>query len=159
MKPKKAVLLFLALLFPACIFVFLKYFGRNEFNVPPLYADVYPEEAKECDVAITLPYHVPKDIRSTLGDSLTLIHFGATTALSEKQMNRVINEHGKEIKLQSLPLSDSITRLKKCIFFLKDSYDLVLLDNEGTIRGQYVSDDREEMDRLITELSILLKKY
>ena len=42
---------------------------------------------------------------------------------------------------------------------MREQFDLVLLDNEGTIRGQYVSDDREEMDRLITELSILLKKY
>jgi hypothetical protein len=159
MKPKKAVLLFLALLFPACIFVFLKFFGRNEFNVPPLYTDAYPDEAKSCNVAVTLPYHIPEDIQSTLGDSLTLIQFGESTTSAEQQMSRVINEHGKEFKLQSLPLSDSVSHLKKCVFFLKDQYDLVLVDNEGTIRGQYVSGDREEIDRLIMELSILLKKY
>jgi hypothetical protein len=50
-------------------------------------------------------------------------------------------------------------QLKRCIFFLSGSQDLVLLDQNGAIRGQYVSQERKEMDRLVTELSILLKQY
>jgi len=159
MKFKKGILLFLALLFPVCIFVFLKFFGKNEFDVPPLYADVYPEGASACNVTVTLPYHIPEEERANLlsGDSLTLIHFGELTTIAEQQLKRVTNEHGKEIKLHFFPSSAS--RVKKCVFFLKDEYDLVLVDHEGVIRGEYVLDDREEVDRLLTELSILLKKY
>ena len=43
MKQKKTVFLFLALILPICIFLFLKFFGKNEFAVEPLYVDVYPE--------------------------------------------------------------------------------------------------------------------
>ena len=159
MNTKKAVFLFLALLFPACIFVFLKFFGKNEFDVPPLYADVYPPAAAECNVSVKLPYHIPDEVHAALGDSLTLVHFGTLTNAAEQQIRRVTNEHGKEFKLRSLHLSDSVSKLKKCVFFLNDQYDLALVDKDGMIRGQYISDDREEVDRLITELSILLKKY
>ena len=58
-----------------------------------------------------------------------------------------------------MPASDSTMHLKKCVFFLKDRYDLVLVDRAGLIRGEYISDDREEVDRLLMELAILFKKY
>jgi len=48
---------------------------------------------------------------------------------------------------------------KTCIFLLKKPYDVVLIDRKGLIRGQFVSDNREEIDRLITEVDIILKKY
>ena len=162
MNFKKAILLFLALLFPACIFVFLKFFGKNEFIVPPLYTDAYPDGMKECGVSITLPYHIPEHVKSSLllsQDSLVLIHFGELTTDSQNQLDRLSNEFGKAIKLQFIPASDSAMHLKKCVFFLKDRYDLVLVDRAGLIRGEYISDDREEVDRLLMELAILFKKY
>jgi hypothetical protein len=162
MKLKKSILLFLALLFPTCVFLFLKYFGKNEFAVPPLYTDNVPEGAKECGITVALPYHIPDDVKSSLfltPDSLALIHFGELTTSAEKQMERVSNEFGKAIKLQRIHASDSATHLKRCVFFLNGRYDLVLVDQVGVIRGQYISDDREEVDRLLTELAILYKKY
>ena len=162
MNLKKPILLFLALLFPACVFVFLKFFGKNEFVVPPLYTDEYPEGMKECGVTITLPYHIPQDVKSSLifsQDSLILVHFGELSTNSEKQLERVSNEFGKAIKLQLMQASDSERRLKECVFFLKDRYDLVVVDRAGLIRGQYISGDREEVDRLLMELAILFKKY
>ena len=162
MNLKKSVLLFLALLFPACIFIFLKFFGKNEFIVTPLYTESYPDGMKECGVSVTLPYHIPDHVKSSLflsQDSLILLHFGELTTGGEKQMERVSNEYGKAIKLQRIPSSDSVKHLKKCVFFLKDRYDLVLVDRAGLIRGEYISDDREEVDRLLTELAILFKKY
>jgi hypothetical protein len=162
MNFKKAILLFLALLFPACIFVFLKFFGRNEFTVQPLYVDSYPEGTKECGISVTLPYHIPEQVKSSLfvsSDSLILVHFGELTQDDEKQLERVSNEYGKGIKLQLMDVSDSAANLKKCVFFTDDPYDLVLVDHAGLIRGQYISDDREEVDRLLMELAILFKKY
>ncbi len=162
MNLKKPVLLFLALLFPACVFVFLKFFGKNEFAVPPLYTDEFPDGMKECGASITLPYHIPEDVKSSLlfsQDSLILVHFGELSTDSEKQLERVSNEFGKAIKLQLIQASDSVRQLKECVFFLKDRYDLVVVDRTGLIRGQYISDDREEVDRLLMELAILFKKY
>jgi hypothetical protein len=162
MNLKKSILLFLALLFPACIFMFLKFFGKNEFMVAPLFTDRAPEAAKECGVTLALPYHVPANIIAPLfhvQDSLILIHFGEVTTAAEKQLERVSNEFGKAIKLQRIQSSDSTMHLKKCVFFLKDPYDLVVVDRVGSIRGQYILDDREEVDRLLIELAILYKKY
>jgi hypothetical protein len=48
--------------------------------------------------------------------------------------------------------------LKDCVFLLHDPYDIVLFDKQGFIRGQYYSGDRDEIDRLILELSIILNK-
>ena len=90
MNLKKSILLFLALLFPACVFVFLKFFGKNEFTVPPLYTDSYPDGMKECGVTVTLPYHIPDHVKSSLflsQDSLILIHFGELTTGAEKQLD------------------------------------------------------------------------
>ena len=162
MKQKKIIFLFLALLFPACIFVFLKLFGKNEFAVPALYTDVYPDGVESCSVEITLPYIIPDSVRSELSlenNSLTLIHVGDISGNSNQQLDRVKNKFGNEVKLQNLSTSDKSLKLKRCVFFLKDPNDLVLIDPKGVIRGQYISNDREDIDRLLVELAILFKKY
>jgi len=162
MKLKKIVFLFLALLFPICIFIFLKLFGKNEFAVAPLYTDIYPEGVESCGTRITLPYSIPDSVQAQLKlkeDSLTLLQVGESKGESEKQLNRVENEFGDQLQLKTFPSTSESSKLKDCVFFLKDSYDLVLIDNRGVIRGQYISNDREDIDRLLTELAILLKRY
>lgn len=162
MKIKKAVLLFLALLFPACIFVFLKYFGRNEFTVPALYTEDYPEGLAACGITVSLPYHVPDSVQRSLHlakDSLMLIHFGERAAASQEELAGVKNKYGNEIQMNFIQTSESNVYLRRCIFFLDDDNDLVLLDGEGVIRGHYHAGDREEIDRLLIEIAILLKKY
>jgi hypothetical protein len=160
MKLTKPLILFLALLFPACIFVFLKFFGDNQFDVPPLFANEYPKGFTECRQSLTLPYHVADSIQEAFSADLkplTLIKFGEASAESESQLSRIKNE--TEINFQLAKTADSTLRIKECVFFLRDSLDLVFIDKEGLIRGQYISTDREEMDRLLTEISILLKQY
>jgi hypothetical protein len=49
--------------------------------------------------------------------------------------------------------------LKDCVFFLKEPYNSVLIDDQKRIRGYYKLGDRAEMDRLEVELKILLKEY
>ena len=66
---------------------------------------------------------------------------------------------GKQLNCNVYLLRIPSMHLKKCVFFLKDRYDLVLVDRAGLIRGEYISDDREEVDRLLMELAILFKKY
>jgi hypothetical protein len=159
-KYKKLILLFLALLLPVCIFLFLKIFGKNQFNVPPMFTDVLPENASECDIAVTLPYKIPALVRDSLSlsrDKMTIIHFGVLDSNEHNYLNSVKEAHRDKVGFIMLP--DAAVELKRCVFFLADQNDLVLVDSEGTIRGQYVSSDRDEIDRLKMELSILFNEY
>ena len=47
----------------------------------------------------------------------------------------------------------------ECTLLLNPTLDLVLLDGKKRIRGQYNSNERDEVDRLMTELDIILKRY
>ena len=94
-------------------------------------------------------------------DSLTLIVFGKPDKEAITQLARVDEEFAgeaihKRIIEQTHP---EYTSLKQCIFFLKEPFNLVLVDRRGTIRGEYVTNDREDVDRLLTEIAIILKKY
>jgi len=159
---KKVIFLFVALLLPACIFLFLKMFGKNEFDVSPLFKDEYPKGVEECGVTITLPYVIPDTVQAkfkTQEKPLTLLYLGPSDDDSEKQLNRIKRDFQNEITVQKLQDTPEVLRLKRCTFFLTEPHDLVLLDLDGVIRGQYISKERKEMDRLVTELAVLLKQY
>jgi hypothetical protein len=46
-----------------------------------------------------------------------------------------------------------------CLLRVDEPWSVVLLDQQNKIRGFYDGSRRDEMDRLDTELSILLKQY
>ena len=163
MQGRKNLYLFIALLLPICVFIFLKMFGKNEFAVAPLFVDVMPEIQPGC-TAVTIPYHTPDSIVQKLdfkNDSLVLISFGEPNQEGVNQLKRVDEQHQTDrVHQLHIPSSDyRYTTWKNCIFFLKEPFDLVLVDRKGVIRGQYTSNDLDEMDRLITEITIILKKY
>jgi len=161
MKIKKAIFLFLALLLPVFVFLFLKMFGRNEFAVAPLYTTVSPDVPAGC-APVSIPYHLPDSIQSSLikaSDSLVIVWFGILSSEGEKQHRR-INEAYQNDAIASISIDDARQPYwRKCLFFLKPPYDVALVDSRGLIRGQYVSHDREEIDRLKIEIDIILKKY
>jgi hypothetical protein len=164
MMKQKSVLLFLALILPVCIFLFLKFFGKNEFSVPPLFIDEAPENATDCRATpVVLPYAVPDSVMSRLqfdDDTLVIVHMGVLAKESSNQLQRVSEEFGSyPIGVLQLEPNPRHRYWLTCVFFLEGPLDLVLLDRNGVIRGQYASDDRKEMDRLLTELSIILKLY
>lgn len=163
MLNKKTLFLFLALVLPIGIFLFLKFLGKNEFAVQPLYVDVYPEVMDGCTAVQSLPYTIPDSIRLQLpleNYDLVLLKFGDQGTESATQLKRIEEQFGNDpvilVAKSDTPKSDY---WRRCVFFLKEPLDLVLIDRSGVIRGQYNSAEREEIDRLITELSILLKRY
>lgn len=162
MKKQKTIFLFLALVLPIAIFIFLKLFGRNEFAVHPLFIDKVPA-LEGCSGVTNLPYHIPDSIGDQLSisqDSLTIVFFGEMERESDNQYKRVEDEtSGDPVHITRLGDNARFTYWKRCVFFLKDSLDVVAVDRNGTIRGQYVSADREDIDRLLTEVTIMLKKY
>ncbi len=159
---RKTIFLFLALVLPVCIFLFLKMFGRNEFAVPALYTDTYPEIHENCGI-VKLPYYIPDSILAMLPldkDSLVVIVFGDLSNESLNQIRRIEQEFGQDpVKVMTLNATSQHFSWKDCIFFLKEPFNVVMVDKRGAIRGQYVSSLREEIDRLLTELTIILKKY
>jgi len=161
MRQKKALFLFLALVLPVCIFLFLKFFGKNEFAVEPLYTDSYPDIPNGCK-EVRIPYTIDDSIKNQLPleDGLVIVIFEKESVTQANTLKRLQNEiAGFPLSLLTLPPAERNLLWKKCVFFLQESADIALVDKSGAIRGQYSSGDREDIDRLLTELSIILKKY
>ena len=155
----------LALIVPVLVFTFLKFFGKNEFAVEPLYQTTEAQIPPECS-DIKVPYFISDSIYSFLKqghevDSLLIILYENKTKdlkISDVQLTRVQESFqlGTGLGLKRISLGDkSIV----CGLLLQSSLDLVLVDAKKRIRGQYNSNDRDEMDRLMTELDIILKRY
>ena len=163
MNRTKVLFLFLALLLPVCIFIFLRIFGKNEFNVDPLFSESTPPPLNECQRA-SAPYFLHDSVRSQLpfgNDSLVVIVFGGNAdSNSVNQLTRLKGEIANlPVGFLTLPGSARHLLWKHCLFLLREPQDVVAVDAKGRIRGQYASADREDIDRLLTELTIILKRY
>ena len=163
MNRSKVLFLFLALLLPVCIFIFLRIFGKNEFNVEPLFSNSPPAVSNECQT-VGVPYYLPDSIKSLLpfgNDSLVVIAFDGNG--DSKALNQLTRLKGEIANLPvgflTLPGTERHLFWKRCLFFLHEPQDVVTVDAKGQIRGQYTSADREDIDRLLTELTIILKRY
>lgn len=168
---KKTVYLFLALLLPGIIFVFLKYFGKNEFAIPVYYKNGIDSVSVICGGDYSKPYALPDSILQAIGadKKQARVVIFEPTQTSKTELNRLtdifrLEEFTKsEVTVQHGDLSGiSETRYRRwtsCIFFIREPYNVILVDDENRIRGYYAVNSREEMDRLILEMQILLKKY
>jgi hypothetical protein len=162
MNRTKALFLFLALLLPVCIFIFLRIFGKNEFNVDPLFSVSPPPVLNGCKSA-SAPYFLHDSVRAQLpfgNDSVLVIAFGNGDLNAVNQLKRLKEEIANlPVGFLTLPGSARHLLWKHCLFFLQEPQDVVAVDAKGRIRGQYTSADREDIDRLLTELTIILKRY
>lgn len=179
MNKGKLVILFLALLLPVVIFIFLKSFGKNEFAVAPLFQDSVSVVERCTTHSYAAPYHIPDSVASKLldsQDSVTLVVFDDSLVNNNKmilaQIGRLHTESSlqqlwyvtqasmEDAKVKTLKLDDAErVALKDCIFLLKSRDNAVLLDARRRIIGQYNLLDLDEADRLIMELKIVLKQY
>lgn len=163
---KKGIFLFVALLLPGVIFVFLKLFGKNHFDVEPLFQKEKPVVVNGCG-EVTLPYRVSEDVMKAIfstSDSLVLISFVQDSTARgpvATELGQLKTEFaGDPVGLVTIDRQDPrFTDWYACRFLMRDALDAVLIDRRGTIRGQYELKDRDEADRLRTEVTILLKKY
>jgi len=161
---RKIIFLFLALLLPAAVFVFLKLFGRNEFHVPVLLEQGNVAAPANCDFPYTTPYRVPDSVFTTLdknqGDSLYVFYFDLSLNTA---MDRVTVEFGDApVQLVSpsrLPENTNVRVLKECVLLMEPGISVALVDHRNRIRGYYDGSDRDEVDRLIVEMKIILKQY
>lgn len=163
MRGKKIIFLSLALLLPVAIFLFLKFFGKNQFDVAPLHQDSI-SNVGHCAIDYKAPYVLPDSVMRYFSAgsvaSLFLLNFSA----DESVLQRVKDEVGEnEVKIMAASalrtVYPDLNFFKNCVLLLPSADDIVLIDYQNRIRGYYRSSDREEIDRLLVEISIILKKY
>lgn len=170
---KKVTYLFLALALPGLIFVFLKFFGKNEFNIPIYFENGIVEDSV-CSVSSKVKYAVQDSIIARgKGATVVIIYPFVGDDLSE--INRVQSKYNARgvnwlilSGIQNLPKSGISTQfldytlfgnVVTCHLRIQEPWSVVLLDSENAIRGFYDGRSREEIDRLDGELKILLKQY
>ena len=155
----KKVILIVALLFPIGVFIFLRFFGKNEFSIPIYYESGMVDIPSKCNQSYTTPYHV---------SDTTLLKFGwkSGVVLIAKDTNAqsTLAKLDEDLRAQIQILflveqSDYLEEFLTCDLLLRKPSTTVLLDDQRRIRGYYDLQTREEFDRLEVELKILLKKY
>ncbi|MCU0382634.1 MAG: hypothetical protein MUF68_01090 [Cyclobacteriaceae bacterium] len=179
---KKALILFAAMLLPVCIFMFLKFFGKNEFAVEPMFQQADSTLVINCDIQFVYPYTISQEkLNSLTQSSNALLHAFAfnqqpdiakdfadrlrakfsTNEISFQvfaQADTISKKNFKNFELLMLSAND-IEQNKNCVFLLAGKNNAVLVDNQGNIRGQYQLGDLDEEDRFLVEATIILKKY
>lgn len=163
MKGSKVIILIAALAAPVAVFLILKFFGKNEFAVEPLFRDAVPDTG--CNFEYRLPYHLPDSVRGSLpfDESAAFVVIGFpdqdTTGMAAKNLRRLEDAFSKDdVAFVRLP-SEGSELLRECVYFLDRDFSAVAIDREGTIRGRYTLSDLEDTDRLSVELKIMLRKY
>ena len=160
MKSRQLLLLLIALLFPSCIFIFLKIFGKNRFDVPPMFVDAVTQSAGACDVNYQFPYQVADSVLKHVGlEENHALYVYFDSGESERVFTRVEDRYKNDPVAGTHLDPERDAFLKQCIFLLEEPFNAVLVDRNGVIRGQYDLHERDEVDRLITEIAILLEKY
>ena len=157
---KKIIYLLVALALPALIFIFLKIFGKNHFDIPIYFKDGVSDTPKEC----------PGNYRGqySLSDSslLTLINrngkaclFVEDSDISNKGLAQLRQTYSDDqLQIVSLGKVDSkrLSQIRTCVLFLHEPWKAVLIDNQKRIRGYYAFTNLEEIDRLKVEIEILI---
>ncbi len=156
---RKFIYLFLALLLPGLIFVFLRKFGKNEFNIPVYYETGVTDAPAACGNH-PIPYRVADSvlgvIRTTNKPMLVVADSSTDVKRNLARLKSELNDSFSVV----FPESDSRWESwLDCAFLLQKPWTTVLIDEQGQIRGYYTPATREETDRLSAELRILLKQY
>jgi hypothetical protein len=164
MKGKKVIFLTLALLLPVAVFIFLKLFGENEFNVPVLHEDEVTGVPARCGFAYSAPYLIADSVIAHLEgnrrDSLYVFYFDASLSTAMRRIP--VEFEGAPVTVLSpaaLSSFKDLTMLRECVLLMKADTSVALVDHRNRIRGYYDGTDRDEVDRLIVEIKILLKEY
>lgn len=158
---KKGFILLFSLLFPIIVFLFLKFYGQNEYEL-----SVYNSSCSEIiDEYIINDFNRKNNIR------IVDIRMADNDILVDNYINKLeINDQIEVItlsnKLRNLNWLNIVVdkvlieRLSECIQneYLDKSF-ILLLDKQNKLRGHFYSEDRKEIERLDVEIDILLLEY
>jgi protein SCO1 len=174
---KKTLYLLLALAVPGLIFVFLKFFGKNKFDVPVYYQNGM-EQDSVCQMFVQGQYKIADSVLIQAGaqpNQVTVLAVYPFVKDDLRELHRIAAKYtsdnvfmGIVSGMQNLPKSHlpvqevsyaSFGWLVTCALRMQEPWSVVLIDNHKQIRGYYDGSRRDEMDRLDLELSIVLNKY
>jgi hypothetical protein len=150
---KKSLFLFLALVLPVSIFLFLKFFGKNKFDLPVLMKDA-TEWPKDCPQPDSFPFHASTALFST---SKPLILFLDSLTL-EAQKRLPLEVDSTLVDVRNFNSNSALNGFPHCLR-AGSEFQAILFDTTGQIRGLYKKLDREETDRIIMETKILTGNY
>ena len=158
---KKGFILLFSLLFPIIVFLFLKFCGQNEYELP-----VYNSSCSEIiDEFIINDFNGKNNIRIVdvrMAENDILVD-NYIAKLGVKDEIEVITLSNKLRNLNWLNIVVDrilIERLSECVqneYF--DKSFILLLDKQDRVRGHFYSADRKDIERLDVEIDILLLEY
>lgn len=176
-RGSKIVIALIILLFPALIFILLRHFGENKFDVPVQ----HPEglNLAECDNQ-EAPHKVPaidslrltRDIFQLLyvnSGSIDKIHLNELRRISisypeieillffaDEESAKLTADYKSDNWHIFIIKNELLEELNKCGFGNINNLPLVLKDPERRVRGYYDISQKKEMDRLEGEIQILI---
>jgi hypothetical protein len=152
---KKTGLLAITLILPVFIFLFLKFFGQNEYKLP--YFGKKLLNGKD-----TIYYKTPETLEISQNKSVFLQTKNQNTIVFEagnEEFKRNIVRFSTNKGLKNFVLAEiaDTTILRK--FLVKNPFQIALIDEKANVRGIYDGLKEEEIDRLIIEMRVLQDIY
>lgn len=159
MKQKlKPLILIFTLAIPVAIFLFLKAFGTNSFDIPVFYKQGVPFSFNECEFS-NEPFLVGGDWRPS--DKPEIVSFYKPEAKLDQELSNITQRlkatFDEKLNVKLLKIDSTGGRnVMHCQYATDTLSQFVLVDTKGQIRGYY-NKDLDEIDRLIVEVKILLE--
>jgi hypothetical protein len=160
---KKIIYLLLALVLPGLVFLFLKFFGKNQFDIPVYYEKGVSNLPTRCQTIKKEQYFLPDSVLKTIkwrrGNALLLSGVTGAEQNELRRLSKEVNRRDLQLIFLDSIKEDRLRLWKNCVLFLNEPYKALLIDNQRRIRGYYALNSRDEIERLEIELEIFLKRY
>tara|TARA_B100002052_G_scaffold292655_1_gene314546 strand:+ start:316 stop:810 length:495 start_codon:yes stop_codon:yes gene_type:complete len=154
---RKGFILLFLLLFPVVIFLFLKFFGDNEYKLS-VYKSSCLTLIKKIDVDGYLDLKRFKIFDIRFKEKNVLVDNYIKKLNIDKEIEIItLSEQLRNLDWMNYVVDKSvIDELSSCmdIDVIENSF-ILLIDNENNLRGLYNSTDRKEIERLDVEIDIL----
>lgn len=170
----KIALLLITLAIPVAIFMFLRTFGENKFNIPLFYENGVEQPIGNCSAGEG-QFLVADSIVNS-GRPTLILFFKEGYGLDQMTVNNhyqrlhdLYGDHMPEIIIYTTSINDGhpeydvrrvsdeeFVTLMHCGLVTDKQNHYILVDAKGRIRGYYDT-TLEEMDRLVVEIKILLE--
>ena len=158
----KGLILFFSLLLPTLLFLFLKFFGDNKYEIKKynFECDFKIKDIEDLREVFSLNEIKVLDIR--VDDNKKLIDNYLNKVFINKEVEIItLSEQDRNLEWINLSINKLILdKLLKC--YSSDSKNksfLLLLDKKNKLRGVYITDLQSEIERLNVEIDILKLEY
>ena len=154
---RKGFILLFLLLFPVVIFLFLKFFGDNEYKLS-IYESSCLTLIKKIDVDGYLDLKRFKIFDIRFKEKNVLVDNYIKKLNIDKEIEIItLSEQLRNLDWMNYVVDKSvIDKLSSCVDIdvIENSF-ILLIDDENNLRGFYNSTDRKEIERLDVEIDIL----